>query len=99
MYLQNRDSQTKRTNLEKGTWKGKGWKEGIVRQFEMDMYTLLYLKWVTNRDLLYSTWNSALCYVTVWMGVGFEGEWIHIYVWLNFFVETTTTLLIGYTSV
>ena len=24
----------------------------------MDMYTLLYLKWITNKDLLYSTWNS-----------------------------------------
>ena len=25
--------------------------EGIVREFGMDMYTLLYLKWVTNKDL------------------------------------------------
>ena len=24
----------------------------------MDMYTLLYLKWVTNKDLMYRTWNS-----------------------------------------
>ena len=28
--------------------------EGIVREFGMDMYTLLYLKWITNEDLLYS---------------------------------------------
>ena len=34
-----------------------------VREFGMDMYTLLYLKWITNTDLLYSTWNSAQCYV------------------------------------
>ena len=27
-------------------------REGIVREFGMDMYTLLYLKWVTNKDLL-----------------------------------------------
>ena len=26
--------------------------EGIVRVFGMDMYTLLYLKWITNKDLL-----------------------------------------------
>ena len=26
----------------------------------MDIYTLLYLKWITNKDPLYSTWNSAL---------------------------------------
>ena len=29
--------------------------EGIVREFGMDMYTLLYLKWITNKDILYST--------------------------------------------
>ena len=41
------------------------------------MYTLLYLKWITNKDLLYSTWNSAPCYVAAWMGGGFGWEWIH----------------------
>ena len=25
------------------------------------MYTLLYLKWITNKNLLYSTWNTMLC--------------------------------------
>ena len=28
--------------------------EGIVREFGIDMYTLLYFKWITNKDLLYS---------------------------------------------
>ena len=37
---------------------GEEWKEGLVREFGMDMYTLLYLKWITNKDLLYSIWNS-----------------------------------------
>ena len=40
-----------------------GWGEGIVREFGMDMYTRLYLKWITNKDLLYSTGNSAQCYM------------------------------------
>ena len=40
-------------------YQGEGWGEGIVRQFGIDMYTLLYLKWITNKDLLYSTGNSA----------------------------------------
>ena len=31
--------------------------EGIVREFGMDMYALLYLIWTTNEALLYSTWN------------------------------------------
>ena len=26
--------------------------EGTVREFVMDMYILLYLKWITNKDLL-----------------------------------------------
>ena len=34
----------------------------------MDTYTLLYLKGITNKDLLYSTGNSAQCYVAAWMG-------------------------------
>ena len=35
------------------------------------------------KDLLYSTGNSAQCYVAAWMGRGLEGEWIHVYVWLS----------------
>ena len=45
-------------------YQGEGWGEEIVREFGIDMYTLLYLKWITNKDLLYSTRNSAQCYVT-----------------------------------
>ena len=49
----------------------------------MDMYTLLFLKWITNKDLLYSTGNSAQCYVAAWVGGEFGGEWIHVCVWLS----------------
>ena len=42
-------------------------------------------KWITNKDLHYSTWNSAQCYVAAWMGGEFGGEWIHVYVWLSTF--------------
>ena len=38
---------------------------GIVREFETDMHTMLYLKWIPNKDLLYSTGNSAQYYVTI----------------------------------
>ena len=51
--------------------------EGIVRKFGMDMYTLLYLKWMIHQDLVESTGNSAQCYVVTWMGWEFGGEWIH----------------------
>ena len=35
----------------------------IVKEFGMNMYTLLYLKWINNKDLLYSMWNSLQCYL------------------------------------
>ena len=57
--------------------------ERIDWEFGMDMYTLLYLKWITNKDLLCSSRNSAQCYVAAWMGGEFEGEWIHEYAWLS----------------
>ena len=57
--------------------------EWIIRELGMDMYTLLYLNWITNKDLLCRTGNSAQCDVLAWMGAGFGGEWIHVYVWLS----------------
>ena len=43
--------------------RGEGWRGGIVREFGIDMYTLPYLKWITNKNLLYSTGKlcSILC--------------------------------------
>ena len=38
-----------------------GW--AIVREFEIDMYTLVYLKWITNKDLLYGIGKSAQYYI------------------------------------
>ena len=52
-------------------------------EFGMDMYTLLYLKCITSKDLLYSTRHSAQCCVAAWMGWEFGGEWIQVYVWLS----------------
>ena len=59
---------------------GEEWEDGIVREFGMDMYRLLYLKWIINKDLLYSTENSAQCYMAAWMGGGLGRERIHVYV-------------------
>ena len=35
---------------------------GKVRDFGKAMYTPLYLKEITNKDLPHSMWNSAQCY-------------------------------------
>ena len=45
----------------------------------MDMDTLLYFTWRTNKDLLDSTGNSAQCRVAARMGGEFGGEGIHAY--------------------
>ena len=47
------------------------------------MYILLYLKFITNTALLYSTENSAQCHMAAGMGMAFGGEWIHVYAWLS----------------
>ena len=31
----------------------------MARDFGMDIYTLLYLKWITSKDPLYSTGHSG----------------------------------------
>ena len=38
---------------------GGGWGKGVDWEFGIDMYTLLYLKQITKKDLLYSTGKSA----------------------------------------
>ena len=71
-YLQNRNRLTDRMNL---LYWGERCREGIVREFGMDMYPLLYLKWITYEDLRYSTWKFAQCYV--------EDEMAGWYHWLD----------------
>ena len=66
----------------------------IVREFWMDMYTLLYLKWIANEDLLYSPGM-------LWGSLDGKGVWgrldtcIHVAGSLCCSPETITTLLIG----
>ena len=45
--------------------------------------TLQYLKWITNKDLLHSTWNSDQFYQAAWMGGDPGEEVIHVYVRLS----------------
>ena len=49
---------------------GKVWVGRIVRQFEIDMYKLLCLKWITNKDLWYNIWNYDQCFVASLDGRG-----------------------------
>ena len=56
VLIYKRDPQTYRINIWLA-W-GRMW-GGIVREFGIDMYTLLYLKWIPNKDRWYNTRNSA----------------------------------------
>ena len=46
------------------------WETGI------DIYILLCIKQITDKDLLYSTGNSTQYYVMAYMGKEFNKEWI-----------------------
>ena len=49
-------------------------------EFGIDMSTLLYLKLIPSKGILYSTWNSAqLCGSLDDRESG--GDWVHVYVW------------------
>ena len=78
-YLQNRKKLTDFEN-ELILARGKDLGKGQLREFGMDMYTLLYLKQITNKNLPYSTWNSAQYYVAVWIG-GELGENGYMYMY------------------
>ena len=66
----------------------------------MSMYILLYLKWIADKDLLYSMGNSAQCYVAAWKGGTFGEEWIYIYICMAesavYLKLSQRCLLIGY---
>ena len=65
----------------------------------MDMYTLLYLKWITKKDRLYSTWNSAQYCLAAWMEKEVWGRTdtcICMTECLHYSPEIITVLLIGY---
>ena len=46
----------------------------------IDIYTLLYIKQITNKNLLYSTGNSTQYSVMTYMEKESKKEWIHVYV-------------------
>ena len=76
--------------------------EGIFKDFGKVMYTLLYLKLITNKDLLYSIWNSTQCLCTSLDGRGFGGRkdtCICMTESLHYLPETITILLIGSTPI
>ena len=54
------------------------WGGSTVRKFGMVSFTGLYLKWVTDKDLLDSAGNSAQSHVAAWVGAE---SGVRAYVW------------------
>ena len=77
MNLFTKQKETHRFREQTYSSQGRKMGEGIVRVFEMDVQTLLFFKWISNKNLLYSTGNSAQYYVADWKGGEFGEEWIH----------------------
>ena len=50
-----------------GKWRGGGG-GGMNWEIVIDIYTLLYIKQITNKDLLYSTGNSTQYFVMTYIG-------------------------------
>ena len=92
LFTKHKQSQMQKTNMV--TWgKERGeinWETGT------DICTLLYIKQITNKDLLYSTGNSTQYSVMTYMGKNLKKEWIYIYIHITDSLcctpETNTTL-------
>ena len=77
--------------------RGEGWGEGIYWEFGIDMYIVLYLKYITNKGLLYST--GELCSILC-NNLNVKRIW-NRYIYNNWItlVYTWNTTLINYTSI
>ena len=65
---------------------GTGWL-GSLGWTSTHCYTVCIYKYTLLYSLLYSTWNSAQCYVAARMRGEFGGEWLHGYIQLSPFAS------------
>ena len=75
IYKTEIELQMQKTNLWLPGDKGGG---GINWEIGIDVYTLLHIKQITNKDLLYSTGNSTQYSVMAYMGKESKKEWIYV---------------------
>ena len=66
-YVQNRNRPTDIEDKLMVTKGERGWGE-INQEFGINRYTLLYIKQINNKDLLYSTGNYTQCFVISYKG-------------------------------
>ena len=75
IYKTRVESQMQKTNL----WLPEGKEEeGISQETRINIYTLLCIKQITNKNLLYSTGSSTQCFVIAYLGIESKKEWIYV---------------------
>ena len=78
MNLSAKQKQSHRHRKQTYGYEGKG--GGINWEIGINIYTLLYIKQIINKDLLSSTGNSTQYSVMAYMGKESKKEWIYVYV-------------------
>ena len=78
LYTEEKQLQTQKSNLRFPREKGGG-------GTGTDVCTLLYIKQIPNKDLLYSIANSTQYSVISYMGIQPKKEWVCVYVQLAHF--------------
>ena len=81
--LQEKNTESNTAFKVQGQLGGRMGKE-IIGEPEIGLYTLLYLKWVTTKDLLYSTGNCSMLRGSL-DGRGVWGRMVHVNVSLSSF--------------
>ena len=88
LYEKSKTKWYKWTNLKNKTHRLRLWsysypREGIIRELGINMYTLLYLKWIANQGLLYSTGDSVhVMWPPGWEGSLGEKGYVKLYGWV-----------------
>ena len=82
IYVQNKNSVT---DVENKLKVARGWSRWRINwETGIDIYTLLYTKWITNKDSLYSTENSTQYSVMTYMGKkSKKGRYMYMYNWFT----------------
>ena len=82
-YLQNRNRLTNRKQTygyRSRKWDGEG---GINQEFGINRYTVPYIKWINNKDLLYNTGDYIQYLIITYNGKEFGEEYIYVYVCIH----------------
>ena len=78
MNLYTKQKQTQKTNLCLPKVLGGG---EMNEEFGINIYTLLYIEQITNKDLLYSTGNYIQYFVITYKGK--ESKYIYTYIYMD----------------